>query len=66
VDVSSGVDAKVLAVLAHETQLVGGSELGVDASLVGEMIRSRASVEAKGASLQLAEKFRQLRLVQDE
>lgn len=66
VDVSSGVDAKVLAVLAHETQLVGGSELGVDASLVGEMIRSRASVEAKGTSLQLAEKFRQLRLVQDE
>ena len=57
VDISGTIDVKVEALLCHRSQL------GDDATTLGELVRSRAAVAGADAGMGAAEGFRVIRLV---
>lgn len=56
IDITSGLDAKVRAVMAHESQLIG------DPNWVAASVRTRAEVDGRGVGVGAAEGFRHLEL----
>jgi LmbE family N-acetylglucosaminyl deacetylase len=61
VDIASQRERKAAALGCHLSQLGGGSELGVDESVLAEMVSARAMAEGKSLGVAYAESFRRLR-----